>query len=126
MRVQFWLLGALSQLLGANALGLGQPFEAPLPRITEASTHDAVDGWTPKPTEGPEVELARKGHPEFLRAMKRQGGLFLNAQTCGWFSGWVCKFVPEIEKFKPNVNVDRDCGQRNHSLAVCLPPASRA
>ncbi|KAL1835381.1 hypothetical protein VTJ49DRAFT_6825 [Mycothermus thermophilus] len=73
MRSLLWLFAAS----GANAFfPLEQPLGRPggvgyyaLPRRTPGSTPNDADGWTPKPTDGPSLDL-----------VKRQRG----ANTCGW------------------------------------------
>ncbi|KAK4035231.1 hypothetical protein C8A01DRAFT_38323 [Parachaetomium inaequale] len=81
MRSQLWLLAASGHAAWAD-WAFGQALDHPrgeaallMPRETRASTHDGANGWTPRPTDGPSIELARGR----LKA-KRQ-----TANTCGWF-----------------------------------------
>ena len=94
MRSQLWLLAASGRVAWAD-WAFGQGLDHPrgeaalvMPRETRASTHDGANGWTPRPTDGPSIELARRK----LKA-KRQ-----TANTCGWFVDFECESlcpVPE-------------------------------
>ncbi|KAL2195216.1 hypothetical protein P885DRAFT_41243 [Corynascus similis CBS 632.67] len=91
MRSQLWLLAAWGRLASANGL-LGQKLDHPvdvshlLPRETQASAPDGANGWTPKPTEGPSLELVRRSQRWANLKRQTSENTWLNDKTCGWFS----------------------------------------
>lgn len=99
MRSQLWLLAAWGRLASANGL-LGQKLDHPvdvshlLPRETQASAPDGANGWTPKPTEGPSLELVRRSQRWANLKRQTSENTWLNDKTCGWFSEERCKSLP--------------------------------
>ena len=92
MRSHVWLL-AVSGHLAAADWGLEhKPVYAAvvLPKETQASNHDDTNGWTPKPTEAPAVELARRRHP-WMNKKRQDDNTWLNDKTCGWRADIECK-----------------------------------
>jgi len=76
---------------------MGEPLHRPggdavrvVPRATRASTPDAANGWTPKPTEGPSLELARR-RQEFIKLKRETSNSWLDDTTCGWLADVECE-----------------------------------
>ncbi|KAH6641153.1 hypothetical protein F5144DRAFT_599805 [Chaetomium tenue] len=89
MRSQLWLLAASGHLACADWT-FGQDLDYRggevahlLPRETRASDHDGANGWTPRPTEGPSFELARRRH-DWARLKRQSDNTWVDETTCGW------------------------------------------
>jgi hypothetical protein len=117
MRSQIWLLAASAHLASADwALGQALDYRGGeaalmLPRQTGASAHDSANGWTPRPTDGPSLELARRMQDRMR--FRRQGGTsntWLNDETCGWAAGTSGEFV--MAMFPPSLS---DTAANQHS-----------
>ena len=97
MRSQLWLLAVASGRLATATGWVGQELDHRggggvqlLPRQTQASAHDGADGFTPKPTDGPSLELAKRRQDWAL--MRRQtANTWVDDSTCGWRADSACE-----------------------------------
>ncbi len=99
MRSQLWLLAAASHLASADE-AFGQDLDyrggeaaylVPLPRETRASTHDGANGWSPRPTDGPSVELVRRRQDWAFMKRQTSANTWVDDTTCGWRAQTVCE-----------------------------------
>ena len=99
MRSQLWLLAAASRLASADE-AFGQDLDyrggeaaylPPMPRETRASTHDGANGWTPRPTDGPSVELVRRRQDWAIMKRQTSANTWVDDTTCGWRAQTVCE-----------------------------------
>ncbi|KAK3899712.1 hypothetical protein C8A05DRAFT_36665 [Staphylotrichum tortipilum] len=91
MRSQLWLLAVASGRLATADWLLGQELDHRgggvahhVPRQTQASAHDGVDGFTPKPTDGPSLELARRRQDWAMMRRQTTVNTWVDDTTCGW------------------------------------------
>ncbi|KAL2162958.1 hypothetical protein VTH06DRAFT_6794 [Thermothelomyces fergusii] len=91
MRLHLWILAASGRLVCADwALGQKLDYQAGyvdslLPRETTTSSPDGVNGWTPRPTQGPPTELVRR-RQEWAKRHHDMSNTWINDKTCGWLA----------------------------------------
>lgn len=109
---ELWLLAACSLLVASSPVGpssqlesadtefpVGHPPDYPvdnnnfLPRATQSSMYDDENGWTPKPTEGPSLELVQEEQLDWTNVNRVVDWDITrdSAQICGWRSGVLSK-----------------------------------
>ncbi|KAK4096409.1 hypothetical protein N658DRAFT_501597 [Parathielavia hyrcaniae] len=139
MRSYLWLLATSARLASADwpfgqALGYhGGEAAIVLPRQTQASAHDGANGWSPRPTDGPSLDLIRR---------KRVGGktrrqdededegddttTWVDETTCGWAAGddswpYTCERGSRCNTNTDNVVACTSSGlSTNPYFTVCL------
>ncbi|KAK4151827.1 hypothetical protein C8A00DRAFT_16804 [Chaetomidium leptoderma] len=130
MRSQLWLLVASGHLASADwAFGQkldyrGGEADYLLPRQTTASNHDGTNGWTPRPTDGPSMELARRRN-QGAKLRRQEDNTWVDETTCGWRANTASEpfACPASYSCATNTNQVVGCtssGAANPFFTVCL------
>ncbi|KAK4118750.1 hypothetical protein N657DRAFT_327114 [Parathielavia appendiculata] len=133
MRSCLWLLATSAHFASADwpfgqLMGFpGREAAIILPRQTEASTHDGAIGWSPRPTDGPSLELARRRRDGVrLRRQDDTTNTWVDETTCGWVAGEDSWPYTCSKGYKCDTNTDQvvACTSRglstNPYFTVCL------